>query len=195
MPNSTTPTSITDRALQLLGMASISSPQQVGSRGAKSILRAYEPVKLSELQKHFWHFSIKRAKLTASGTPPVHTKNFSYPLPGDYLMLAPSDQYGEFPEKHDWIVEGGEIISDESGPLLVRYVSSSITEALFDAIFAEAMAAALAMACCEELTNSQSKLDRVSQLYDFQINEAKKRGSILVQKNKIPASSWITART
>jgi hypothetical protein len=37
-------------------------------------------------------------------------------------------------------------------------------------------------------------MDRVSQLYDFQINEAKKRGSILTQKARVPVSSWISSR-
>ncbi len=194
MPNSTSATSITDRALQLLGFGAISSTNQVGSRGAKSVQRAYEPVKLSELQKHYWHFAIKRATLTASATPPVHTKSKAFPLPGDYIMLAPEDQYGNFQLKNDWILEGGQIISDDPGPLLIRYVSNSVIESKFDAIFAEALSAALAIACCEELTNSQAKLDRVSQIYENQIQEAKQRGSILTQKPRLPVSSWISAR-
>lgn len=109
-------------------------------------------------------------------------------------MLAPIDQYGDFPLGNDWSVEGNSIISDENGPLYVRYVSSNITESSFDAIFAEAFSAALAMACCEELTNSQSKLAAVSNVYDFQINEAKKRGSIISPKPKLPVSSWISKR-
>lgn len=194
MPNSTTETSIIDRALQLLGYGAIASSQQVGNRGAKSMQRSYLPTKLSELQKNYWHFAIKRASLPASGTAPLHTKAYAFPLPGDYIMLAPEDQDGDFPLKNDWIMEGGEIITDDSGPLLIRYVSSTVLESKFDAIFAEALSGALAMACCEELTNSQSKFDRMAQLYDFQINEAKKRGSILVQKARVPVSSWISAR-
>lgn len=194
MPSSTSQTSITDRALQLLGYAQVSSPQQVANRGAKAILRAYDSVKLSELQKNMWHFAIKRASLVASAVKPVHTKANAFPLPGDYLMLAPPDQYGSFPDSNDWTVEAGSIISDDAGPLKIRYVSSQVSESLFDAIFAEGLSAALAMATCEELTNSQSKLDHVSQLYDFQISLAKQRGSILIQKNRIPVASWISSR-
>ncbi len=194
MPVSTSQTSIVDRALQILGYAQVSSPQQVGSRGAKSIQRAYLPTKLAELQKHYWHFAIKRLLLPASAVPPVHTKANAFPLPGDFIMLAPNDQYGDYPPQRDWIIEGGQIISDETGPLPLRYVSSDITEAQFDALFAEALSAALAGACGEELTNSQSKVDRAFQIYDMQINEAKKRGSILMQKQRAPVSSWISAR-
>lgn len=194
MPNSTTDTSIIDRALQLLGFAQIASSNQVGSRGAKSMQRAYLPVKLSELQKNYWHFAIKRAQIPASSTKPVHTKQSAFPLPPDYIMLAPEDMYGTFPLKNDWILEGGQIISDDPGPLRIRYVSSATTENMFDALFAEAFSAALAISCCEELTNSQSKLDRVVQIYEEQMGLARKRGSILIQKPMAPVSSWISER-
>lgn len=194
MPLSTSKTSIIDRGLQILGMSQIASSPQVGSRGSKAMERAYEPVKLSELQKNFWHFTIKRRQIAASSTPPVHTKGYAYPLPGDYLMLAPVDQYGDFNLKNDWTLEGGHIISDDSGPLLIRYVSSDITENMFDAIFAEALSAALAVATSEELTNSTAKFQKAAAIYDEQISLARNRGSILTQKPRAPVSSWISKR-
>lgn len=194
MPNSTTETSIIDRGLQILGYSEISSPQQVGSRGAKAMRRAYTPVKLSELQKNMWHFAIKRALIAASGTPPVHTKKNAFPLPGDCLMLAPEDQDGQFPLNNGRIVEGGAIISDEDGPIKIRYVSANVSETLFDAIFAEMLSAALAIACGEELTNSQSKIQTAGAIYDEQVNLARKRGAILNPKPRVPVSSWISSR-
>lgn len=194
MPSSTSKTTIADRALQLLGMSQISSSPQVGNRGAKSIERAYTPTKIAELTKHFWHFATKRAQLPASGTKPLHTKANAFTLPGDYLMLAPEDEFGDFPIKNDWIIEGNTIVTDDSAPLLIRYISSDVLESAFDAIFCEAFSAALAMACCEELTNSETKFNRVSGIYDFQIEKAKQRGSILIQKPRAPASPWLTAR-
>ena len=194
MPIGTSKTSICDRALQLLGMAAVSAVPQVGSRGAKAMERAYRPVLLSELQKNYWHFAIKRASLAASSTKPVHTKGNAYPLPADYLMLAPEDQDSDFPLKNDWIMEGGSIITDEDGLLAIRYVSSDITEPMFDATFAEALSAALAMEVCEELTNSNSKLSNLAAMYDEKIALARKRGFILIQKPRVPISPWISMR-
>ncbi len=190
---STTQTSIMDRAAQLLGQAQISSPQQVGSRTAKALLRAYQPTKISELTKFFWHFAIKRASLAASGTPPVHTKRNAFPLPTDYLMLAPPDQDGDFPFPNDRTIEGNQIISDDDGPLPIRYIAD-VSESLFDPIFAEALSCALAIGTCEEITNSNSKLVNLGGFYDLQITTAKRRGSILIQKQRLPISSWISAR-
>lgn len=195
MPNTTSQTSVIDRALQLLGYSAITTPQQVGHRGAKAMQRAYDSVKLSELQKNYWHFAIKRVQIAASATPPVHTKAYAYPLPGDYIMLAPQDDgSNDYNVRRDWVLEAGHIISNESGPLLVRYVSSNVLESSFDAIFAEALSGALAIACCEELTNSQSKFDRVAAFYDEQIGLARQRGSILIQKGRVPVSPWISKR-
>lgn len=194
MPNSTSKTSICDRALQILGMAQVGSVPQVGSAGAKAMERAYTPVKLSELTKHYWHFSIKRAALAASSTPPVHTKASAYPLPGDYLMLAPEDIESDYQVPNDWIVEGGHIITNDTGQLLIRYVSSDVTEALFDAIFAEALAAALAVATGRQLTNSAGVVAEAAAIYDEQIEIAKLRGSIIQQKPRVPVSPWISRR-
>jgi len=194
LANSTTKTSIIDRALQILGMKGITSPQEVGSRGARSMLRTYDATLLSELTKNYWAFAIKRAELPASGTPPVHTKTNLFPLPGDFLMLAPQDQYGEFNLANDWIIEGNNIVSDESGPIYIRYVSSDITENQYNPIFAEALSAALAIATGEELTNSAGKVQRAMFIYDNQISEARKNNSIISQKPRTPVSSWISAR-
>ena len=189
-----TKTSIVNRALQILGYQSVSSIQQVGDRGAKAMERAYTSVLESELQKHYWHFAIKRASIPKSATPPVHTKDNAYPLPGDYIMLAPEDQLSDFPLANGWFIESGSIITNDASPLLIRYVSNSITESSFDALFAEAFAAALALATGEELTQSAGKIERAGAIYLEQIGLAKRRGSIINPKPRAPVSPWISMR-
>ncbi len=193
MPSSITQTTIADRALQLLGYQAISSTQQVGSKGARAMNRAYPSTKLSELTKNNWAFAIKRATLPASGTKPVHTKTNAFELPTDYLMLAPPDQFDSFQLRNDWTIEGKQIISDDSGPILIRYVAN-IDESFFDAVFAEALSCALAISTCEELTNSNSKLANLISVYQEQISVAKRRGAILSQKPTLPLSPWISMR-
>ena len=194
MPASTTQTSIANRGLQILGYPAITSIGQPGDRGAKAMNRAYQPVHLSELQKNYWHFATLRAQLAASATAPLHSKAYAYPLPNDYIMLAPEDQFGNYPEKKDWIIESGHIITDDQAPLKIRYISSAVTEAMFDAIYAEALSAALAVATGEELTQSNTKVERAMQIYLEQINLARKRGSILTPKARLPVSPWISMR-
>ncbi len=202
MAITTTQISIVNRALQLLGSPGISSIQE-NSRGARAMLRAYDSVKNNELRKHTWNFSIKRASLPASATPPIFGMANYFPLPGDYLMMAGGDQsYGissggglnQNPAIHDWQIEGNQIASNESAPLQIRYVSSDITESLFDVTFAEALSAALAGNCCEEITQSNTKIQVIGRIYDDAIKQAKRRNAFEKPPVQSPVDTWITAR-
>ena len=155
--------------------------------------RAYQPTLLKALRDITWNFTIKRAILPASATPPIHGKANYFPLPGDFISLAPPDEFFNF-NYIDWQIEGQQIASDDSGPLSIRYVSSSITEAMFDPQFAEALSAMLALACCEELTQSNAKLQAVSKMYDDAIKSAKRNNAFENRPVKPPEDYWITKR-
>lgn len=156
--------------------------------------RAYNQVLLSELRSNIWRFAVKRANLAASGTPPVHGKANLFPLPGDFVRIAPEGTTYDAPARRDWEIEGTAIASDDSAPLPLRYVSSSVTEAMFDVLFAEALSARLAMETCEELTNSNSKVQNAQRVYTAKILDAKKCNSIESAPIKQPTVSWITTR-
>lgn len=184
---------IFNRALQLLGSPQIANVNE-NSRGATALRRAYDAVLEAELRANTWSFSIKRAELVADATPPIFGKANQYPLPGDYLFLAPEETtYGQ-PRKRDYQIEGQKILSDEGSPLEIRYCSNSITESMFDVLFAEALAASLADACCEEITNSNTKSQKLMAYRKQKIDEAKKRNSIEQPPRKAPVGSWISCR-
>ncbi len=193
---------IINRGLQLLGSPAISSIQE-NSRGARAMNRAYDPVKLNELRKHFWNFSIKRISIAASATLPIFGKGNYFLLPGDFLMLAPMDQaYGITaggpisgpPSVNDWQIEGNQIVSNELGPINMRYVSSDLNESLFDASFCEAFAASLAVNICEELTQSNTKLQNLARMYDDAIKMARRRNAFENRPVQSPTDTWITSR-
>lgn len=192
MANSTTQTSIANSALQFLGYKAISSITD-NDRGARAVNRTYTDTKIAELRKHFWNFAIKRASLPASVTPPLFGKSFAYPLPNDFLMLAPRDN--DFnPNDSDWQIEGLQIISNQAAPLEIRYISNDIPEAQFDACFAQSLAAALAVGICEELTQSNSKLQNVMRIYDSTIKDARRQNAFENRPAKPMPTTWITAR-
>lgn len=193
MAAATTKIGIINRGLQILGIAQINSLDS-NDRGAKAMRSAYDSILLAELRANTWNFAIKRANLTASPTPPVHGKHFSYPLPGDFLFLAPEETTFGLPNKRDYNVEGQNIISALTSPLYVRYVSNSITESSFDVLFAEAFSTSLAEATCEELTNSNTKLAAIQARYLKLIGDAKKRNAIENAPVKSPLASTIAVR-
>lgn len=202
MPSTITQTSIANRALQLLGYKSIGSIQD-NDRGARAISRAYSPVLFSMLRDNFWGFAIVRANLAASATAPIFGPKYAYPLPGDFLDLAPPDPTFSVnaggpisgnPYPNDWRIEMGQIISDMAPPLQVRYITSNVLESQFDASFAEAFAAALAMDTCEELTQSNTKIQIAEKMYDDAMEMAKQRNAFEQRPVKAPASLWLTKR-
>lgn len=193
MPSSITKISVINRGLQILGNQAIASLNE-NSRGAKAMLRAYDSIFIAELEAHIWNFAIKRANLAADATAPIFGKAKYYPLPADFLYLAPEETTLGNPNRHDYQIEGASIVSDEDGPLPIRYVSLNITESQFSSTFAEAFAYALAQACCEEITNSNSKMQAIMAGYEKAIQRAKRRNDIQNAPVKSPTCSFLSVR-
>jgi len=176
--------------------------------------RAYTPVLLSELRKNYWNFAIARAQLAASAVTPPFGKSYYYPLPPDFLCLAPPDQVfgvaggGTLAGNQilagtpiitgspilDWQIEGNQIASNQVSPLNLRYISMNVTEAMFDPCFDEAFSAALALETCEELTQSNTKIQYISQLYDSAIEIAKQRNAFEGRPIQPPTDTFVIAR-
>ena len=192
MASATTQTTIINRALQMLGYQSVGSISD-NERGAKAMNRAYQPTLLKALRDITWNFSMKRVVLAASTTPPPFGKKNYFQLPGDFISLAPPDEDFNF-NYIDWQIEGTQIATDDSAPLYVRYVSSNITESMFDPCFAEALSAMLAMGTCEELTQSNTKLAAISKMYDDAIKSAKRNNAFENRPVNAPVDTWITKR-
>lgn len=213
MGSTTTQTTIANRALQILGYQPISSLSE-NSRGARAINRAYTPVLLSELRKNYWNFAIARVAIPQNAVGPAFGKSYYYTLPPDFLDIAPPDQvYGTSGGGTlagnqilagtpiitgspilDWQIEGNLIASNQVPPLNMRYVSSNVTESLFDPCFEESFAAALALMTCEELTQSNTKLAAVAKIYEDSIEIAKKRNAFDGRPIQPPTDSFIIAR-
>lgn len=215
MGSFTTKTSIANRALQILGSQPINSLTD-NSRGARAVNRAYYPVLENLLRENFWSFTMKRVMLPAASLKPAFGKNAYFILPPDFIMLGPPDQnvsysFGALPsgpipsapnnsvQYNDFQIEaypggGIAIASSDPAPIAIRYVSSDITEAMFDPSFAEAFSAALAEQICEELTQSNTKLQNAAKMYDDAINQAKKRNAFEEMPVQPPIDPWILVR-
>lgn len=197
MPATTTKIGILNRAAQVLGQPSISSLNET-SRTSRALLRAYDSIFLSELQANTWGFSIVRSMLPAHPTAPLFGNKTYFPLPGDFLFMAPEETTLTNTRRRDYDFEnfGGQqcVLSFVQAPLPVRYVSSNIVESVFSATFAEAFSYALAMATTEEITNSNVKKQDLLRDYNLAIQRAKKRNDIQRGPTKSPVCTWISVR-
>lgn len=202
MASNTTQTTVINRGLQLLGYKSVGSIND-NDRGARAMLRAYPSIVADELRGHYWNFALARAILQPSATPPLFGKANAYPLPPGFLDLAPGDPtFGANggsavsgpPDITDWQIEGQQILSDDVPPLQIRFITANVTESMWDTNFAEAVAAKLAAACCEELTNSTAKLQACATTYELAIERAKNRNAFENRPVQPQTDSWISAR-
>lgn len=188
---------ILNRAAQILGQPSISNLNE-NSTTARALLRSYDPIFLKAIEAHVWNFSVRRANLAADATPPVFGQGNYFPLPGDFLYLAPEETTRHNPYPKDYNLEILNdtlcIVSPRAAPLPIRYVSSNINEGLFSATFAESFAHELAYATCEELTNSNTKLQNIARGLDLSIRLAKRRNDIQKSPVKSPTCSFISVR-
>lgn len=183
---------IANRALQLLGAKRITSLTE-DSRNARAINAAFEPVKLAELRKHQWSFAIKRAQIAEDTTTPLFTKAASYTLPADFIALANKDPEDNF-NTDDWQIEGRSIVTNDDGPLEIRYVADVTDVNQMDPLFREVLASKLAEQLCEEITQSNTKIQTAMQVYEQNITAAKKANAIERVSQEPPEDVWLTCR-
>lgn len=183
---------IANRALQLVGASRIVSLAD-DSVSARAVNNCYAVVRRRELRMHPWNFSIKRAALAADATDPAFGPANQYPLPSDFLCLRARDPLDELNTK-DWKIEGRSILTDDSAPLNIRYTYDVADENQMDGAFREVLAHAVALAICEELTQSNTKKDGLRVDYDLLIREAKRTNAIENVPQEPVEDSWITAR-
>lgn len=185
-------TDICNRALQRLGAARIRSLND-GSPNARHCLTAYDLTLAATLRAHPWNFSIVRHQLAASATAPLFGRGYAYPLPVGWLRVLPPDAGSSFTDR-DWIMEGNEILSDETAPLNVRCVMLTTDTTKYDPCFIEAFAARLAGEMCEAVTQSTKKLQGCYGGYKEWVAEARKTNAIEKVPVETPEDSWLTIR-
>jgi hypothetical protein len=105
----------------------------------------------------------------------------------------------DYPEDNmnnkDWQIEGKKILTDDDAPIYIRYIYDVEDPNEFDALFSEALSSKIAMELCEEITQSNSKLQAVSEMYKAAIREARRINAIENVAAKPPEDEWITVRT
>lgn len=194
------PTSIANRALQGLGASTILAMTDA-SREARAALQCYDPSRRAELRAHVWKFARKRAVLPAAADKPAFGYKYAFPLPPDFLrLLLPRDS------QLDWNIEGRAILTNAAtspypvrmdagrGPALgVAYIADIQDATLFDPCFCEALAARMQMSMCEQLTQSNQKLQAAQAWYKQVMGEAVAQDALERLPQSAPPDPWIVA--
>jgi hypothetical protein len=139
------------------------------------------------------------------GTGPS-TETFSanvFRLPAGYIRKAPqapkdgSKSILGAPSNatyDDWVLEGNYLVSGTALPIVFRFCANIVRVSDMDALFAEALAARIAMETCERLTQSDSKMGHAKQLYAMSISDARSINGIECGADEPPLDDYIATR-
>lgn len=200
-------TSIANAALTKVGAATISSLQE-DVKGARILRDRFDEVRDRELELNVWRFAVTRVQLAADPSTPAYGYSYRYRLPADCLRpVLAGDHYAPLgimgvhysynrntAPRAPWEVFGEFLETDQSAPLDFEYVRRVTEVTLFASTFAEALASALAVECCEALTGSAGKVDRALRDYDRAISMAAMVNALYRPPRPRQAGTWIRAR-
>ena len=155
------------------------------------------------LQRRFsWRFCIKRANLAADTSTPLWDWSYQYPIPTDCLRILQVGQWYPSPDLSDLISTGGQeyvlegkyILSNQAGPLKLRYLSRVTDPVHFDTAFDMAFSAYLAYLVAEPLTASAEQKQMAYQDYRNAVKDAVIANAIENPPESLADQTWILAR-
>lgn len=155
------------------------------------------------LQRRFsWRFCIKRANLAADTSTPLWDWSYQYPVPTDCLRILQVGQWYPTPDLSDLISTGGQeyvlegkyILSNQAGPLKLRYLSRVTDPVQFDTAFDMAFSAYLAYLVAEPLTASAEQKQMAYNDYRNAIKDAVIANAIENPPESLADQTWILAR-
>ena len=192
-------TTIANRALQILGAASILNLTD-NSREARAASNCYDFARRAELRAHRWNFARARSLLAPSDTVPTFGYAYSFPLPSDCLYVPFTNDFDL-----DWQIEGRAILTNSTvspwsagmigdGPeLALVYIADIQDPTIFDPMFCEVLAARMAVEMCEELTQSNPKGQMARARYSQVLDEASSANAFEQLAADAPEDDWLLA--
>ncbi len=124
-------------------------------------------------------------------------------LPGNFLRKAPQDPKAGSASLFgaptnltydDWKMEGDYIVSSQPFPIILRFVADVKDVTKFDDMFCELLGARIAMEVVERLTQSTSKMERITGVYQQFGTQARTINGIETGSTEPPLDDWLACR-
>lgn len=169
---------------------------ETDNKKSRALETAYEPCRDAALEEFPWGFAKRFLTLSYDATySPDHTYDYQYLLPADYLALVRVSTDLPYEEIATVAASGSSpsvtsIGTNDAGPLDVTYISKIENEAVFSPLFAELLAHRLAMACVEEITQSNTKKADVAEALKLIERKAKLASSKRRTPESMRSGSW-----
>lgn len=126
-----------------------------------------------------------------------------FPLPAGYLRMAPENPKGGMMRwlggpsgmiPNDWVFENQFFTSQTTTPIVLRFAADIQDVSSMDPMFCEGLAARIAIAVCETLTQAPEKLAAIEKSYGQFMTEARMVNGIEEDFVETPEDTYISVR-
>lgn len=180
---------IVNRALTKLGEKRIISLDDE-CKAAAEASSMFGMLRDAELTAHSWNFALTRSVLPALSEQLIYNYTYAYQWPSDCLRVI---EVGES-QTSDYSLEGNLILCNTRPPLFLKYIKRETNTAIYPSLFAEVLAAKLAVELAESLTSSAGKKESAQRDYQQALIRAKRINAIQKPSQILPDDSWLLAR-
>ncbi len=158
---------ICNSALNLIGASTILALTE-DSKVGRICNQRYPHVRDSVFRSHPWNCLIKRTALPADANSPEWEFAYAYTLPADCLRVLKLEYLDSV-----YQVEGRKIVTDESAPLKIQYVSLITDPMQYDQLLVEAIASRLASDISYPIIGSNTLSAQMMDIYMMKLSEAR----------------------
>lgn len=96
--------------------------------------------------------------------------------------------------QNDWSFEGDYLVTRSQGPIVFRFAADIADVAAMDSLFCEGLACRIGLEVCEELTQSDAKLQTIGQKYKMFMSDARSINGIETGTEQPAEDTYLTVR-
>lgn len=193
---------IANLALTKLGDLRITALAE-NTKPAREVNAVYSMLRDKLQRRYVWNFCKTRASLAALTDAPEFGFDYQYQLPSDCLRVLQVGEFFPAPSLAEYInsssaeyaIERRRILSNDDGPLYLRYLARIDDPTQFDPTFDDAFAHLIAVNCADALAQaSAAKMQLLMQGYKDAIREAITANAIENPPEQLADDTWLLAR-
>jgi hypothetical protein len=183
--------SICNLALVRVGHTPITALNEEG-KGALACNANYEPCRDATLRAHPWNFAIRRVSLAQLSTTPAYEFAYEYQLPTDFLKIIRTQDEAASVWSEYRIEEGK--LRTNAGTVKIEYIAKITDPNKFDPLFVDVLATRIAAEISTWLTDTSTSTQRLWEVYDAKLREARGVDAQEGTPRDIIADEWLVAR-
>lgn len=195
-------TDVANNALRVIAAQHVTDYDE-DTESARQVRGCYEQVVRGQLERYPWFFAKKRTQAAANATAPAWKYAYAYTMPSDFLKLVELEDSWVFDLSFTLASEaipayemvGRTVETDMTAPLKFTYIRDlSADPTLWSPLFADAVAAALAIELAPPLSKSDSAVERAVKKHREAIMAARRSAAIQSPPQRLADDTWLTAR-